>query len=129
MERQIELIKSYAREKGWEIEILKDVGSGLKENRRDFQKLLKMVMNKKVSKVIIAYPDRLTRFGFKILEDFFESYGTEIVVINHEEKSSQEELVEDLITIISHFAGKLYGMRSRKYKKVVEGAKKLIRDP
>ena len=85
-------------------------------------------MNKEVSKVIIAYPDRLTRFGFKTLEEFFKSYGTEIVIINHEEKSPQEELVEDLITIISHFAGKLYG-RSHKYRKVVEGAKKLVHDP
>ena len=128
LERQIELIRRYAKERGWEIEALKDVGSGLKEDRRNFQKLLKMVMNKEVSKVVIAYPDRLTRFGFKTLEGFFKSYGTEIVVVNHEGKSPQEELVEDLITIISHFAGKLYGMRSHKYKKVVEGAKKLIQD-
>ena len=126
--RQIELIKNCTKERGWEIEILKDIGSGLKEDRRSFQKLLKMVMNKEVSKVIVAYSDRLTRFGFKILEEFFRSYGTEIVVINHMEKSPQEELVEDLITIISHFAGKLYSMRSHKYKKVVEGAKKLIQD-
>ena len=129
MERQIELIRNFAKEKGWEIEILKDVGSGLKEDRRNFKELLKMVMNKEVSKVVIAYPDRLTRFGFKILEEFFKSYGTEIVVINKEEKTPQEELIEDLITIISHFAGKLYGMRSHKYKRVVEGAKKLIQDP
>jgi len=129
LERQIELIKNYASEKEWEIEILKDIGSGLKENRRNFQKLLKMVMNKEISKVVVAYPDRLTRFGFKTLEEFFKSYGTEIVVINREEKTPQEELVEDLITVISHFAGKLYGMRSHKYRKVVEGAKKLIRDP
>ena len=129
LERQIELINNYAKEKGFEIEILKDIGSGLKEDRRKFQKLLKMVMNKEVSKVIVAYPDRLTRFGFKTLEEFFKSYGTEIVVINKEEKTPQEELVEDLITIISYFAGKLYGMRSHKYRKVVEGAKKLIRDP
>jgi len=128
LERQIELIRRYAKERGWEIEILKDVGSGLKEDRRNFQKLLKMVMNREISKVVIAYPDRLTRFGFKILEEFFKSYGTEIVVINKEEKSPQEELIEDLITIISHFAGKLYGMRSHKYKKVIEGAKKLIQD-
>ena len=128
LERQIELIKSYAKEKGWEIEILKDIGSGLKEDRRNFKRLLKMVMNKEVSKVVIAYSDRLTRFGFKILEEFFKSYGTEIVVINKRERTPQEELIEDLITIISHFAGKLYGMRSHKYKKVVEGAKKLIQD-
>ena len=129
LERQIELIKSYAKEKGWEIEILKDIGSGLKEDRRNFKKLLEMVMNKEVSKIVVAYPDRLTRFGFKILEEFFKSYGTEIVIISNRAKTPQEELIEDLITIISHFAGKLYGMRSHKYRRVVEGAKKLIRDP
>lgn len=129
LERQIEFIKTYAKEMGWEIDILKDIGSGLKEDRRNFQKLLKMVMNREVSKVIVAYPDRLTRFGFKVLEKFFKSYGTEIIVIDKEEKSPQEELVEDLITIISHFAGKLYGMKSHKYRKVVEGARKLISDP
>lgn len=101
----------------------------MKEDRRNFQKLLKMGMNKEVSKVIVAYPDRLTRFGFKTLEDFFKSYGTEIVVINKKAKTPQEELVEDLITIISHFAGKLYRMRRHKYRKVVKGAKKLLQDP
>ncbi len=129
LERQIELIKNYAKERGWEIEILKDVGSGLKENRKNFQKLLRMVVNREISKVVVAYSDRLTRFGFKTLEELFEGYGCEIIVINEEEKSPQEELIEDLITIISHFAGKLYGMRSHKYKKVVEGAKQLISDP
>ncbi len=88
-----------------------------------------MVMNREVSKVIVAYPDRLTRFGFKTLKEFFKSYETEIVVINREEKNSTGRTWEDLITIISHFAGKLYGMRSHKYRKVVEGAKKLIQDP
>ena len=44
----------------------------------------------------------------------------------NEEKTPQEELVEDLITIVSHFAGKLYGMRSHKYREVVEGVKKLV---
>ena len=57
---------------------------------------------------------------------------TELLVVNstvYYHHSLPKELVEDLITIISHFAGKLYGMRSRKYKKVIEGAKKLIQDP
>ncbi|MCD6538893.1 IS607 family transposase [Candidatus Bathyarchaeota archaeon] len=129
LERQIELIKSYAKERSWEVEVLKDIGSGLNESRRNFQKLLRMVMNREVSKVIVSYPDRLTRFGFKILEEFFKSYGTQIVIINCEEKSPREELVEDLITIVSHLAGKLYGMRSHKYRMVVEGARKLIQDP
>jgi len=128
LERQIEAINQYAKEHGWNIEILKDIGSGLNEDRKNFQKLLKMIMDKKVSKVIVTYPDRLTRFGFKTLQQFFQNYGTEIVVINQEEKEPKEELVEDLITIVSHFAKKIYGMRSHKYKEVVENTRRLLQD-
>jgi putative resolvase len=102
------------------------VGSGLNEKRKGFLKLLDMVAERKVSKVIVAYKDRLTRFGFETMRKLFQALGTEIEVVNSEEKTPQEELVEDLITIVSHFAGKLYGMRSRKYKEVVEGVKKLV---
>jgi len=126
---QIKAINNYAKEGRLKVEILKDIGSGLNENRRNFKRLLEAVMNRRVFKVIVTYPDRLTRFGFKTLEEFFKSYGAEIVVINERERSSREELVEDLLYIISNFAGRLYGVRSHKYRKVVEGARKLISDP
>lgn len=127
LERQKENIMAYAREKGHgEIEVLSDIGSGLNERRKNFLKLLEMVSERKVSKVIVAYEDRLTRFGFETLSRLFSSFGTTIEVISHEEKTPQEELVEDLINIVSHFAGKLYGMRSYKYKEVVEGVRRLV---
>ena len=73
--------------------------------------------------------DRLTRFGFETLKTLFQAFGTEIIVINGEiQKEPREELIEDLITIISHFAGKLYGMRSHKYKEVVKNAKQLFKE-
>jgi putative resolvase len=124
LERQKQLIRSYA--KNGEIQILSDVGSGLNENRKGFLRLLEMVTERKVSRVIVAYKDRLTGFGFETLRKVFQVFGTEIEVINSEEKVPQEELVEDLVTIVSHFAGKLYGMRSHKYKEVVEGVRKLV---
>jgi len=127
LERQKQLIHSYAKGKGYgEIKILSDVGSGLNENRKGFLNLLEMVTERKISKVIIAYEDRLTRFGFETLRKMFQAFGTAIEVINGEEKTSQEELVEDLIAIVSHFAGKLYGMRSHKYMEVVEGVRELV---
>ena len=127
LERQKQLLQNYAKEKGYgEIQVLADIGSGLNENRKNFLKLLDMVTEKKVSKVIIAYEDRLTRFGFETLQRIFSRFGTMIEVINHAEKTPQEELIEDLITIVSHFAGKLYGMRSHKYKEVVKVVRKLI---
>ena len=128
LERQIDMIKSYARDLNWNVEILKDIGSGLNEKRKNYKKLLKMVINREVEKVIITYSDRLTRFGFETLKEFFKSYGTEIIVINKKYRTPQEELVEDLITIISHFAGKLYGMRSHKYKKLTKTIQEIVSD-
>lgn len=100
----------------------------MNEKRKNYRKLLELVAKGEVSKVIITHPDRLTRFGFKTLEFFFKENGSEIIVINEKEKPPREELIEDLITIISHFAGKLYGMRSHKYKKLKKGMKKLIEE-
>jgi len=127
LERQKQLIHSYAKDKGYgEIEILSDVGSCLNEKRKGFLKLLEMVIEREISKVIIAYEDRLTRLGFEMLRKMLQAFGTAIEVIKSEEKTTQEELVEDLINIVSHFAGKLYEMRSHRYKEVVEGVRKLI---
>lgn len=128
LERQIEALEEYAHERNWEIKILKDIGSGLNENRKGYLKLLELVAKGEVSKVLITYPDRLTRFGFKTLQFFFQQHGAEIISLNDKDKSPREELVEDLITVISHFAGKLYGMRSHKYRKLKEGVKKLIEE-
>ncbi|USH00109.1 IS607 family transposase [Thermococcus argininiproducens] len=128
LERQIKTIEEYARERGWQIQVLKDIGSGLNENRKNYRKLLELVAKGEVSKIIIPYPDRLTRFGFKTLEFFLQQYGAEVITIHEKDKTPREELIEDLITIISHFAGKLYGMRSHKYKKLKEGVKKLIEE-
>jgi len=85
-----------------------------------------MVTEKRASRVIVAYKARLTRLRFETLRRIFQVFGTVIEVINREEKTLQEELVEDLITIVSHFAGKLYGMRTHRYREVVEGVRGLI---
>jgi putative resolvase len=118
------MIRSYAKDKGCGgVQILSDVGSGLDEDRRGFLRLLGMVTERKV---IIVYEDRLARFGFETLRMVFQVFGAAIEVINSEEKTPQEELVEDLITIVSHFAGELYGMRPHRYKEVVEGVRNLL---
>jgi putative resolvase len=130
LERQVRALEEWARSNNIvDYEVVTDIGSGLNEDRRGFRKILELTIERKVSRIVVAYPDRLTRFGFKTIEELLRALGVEIVVLNHEDKDAREELVEDLITIVSHFAGKLYGMRSHKYEKVVEGARKLIEDP
>lgn len=130
LERQVEYLKGYCSARGYAIvDILTDVASGLNEKRRGLKKLFDYVVNGKVDVVVVSYKDRLTRFGFRYLEEFFNSHGVRIEVIFGEEpKDLQLELIEDLIAIVTSFASRLYGMRSHKKKKVVESVKQAIRD-
>ena len=122
LEQQVKYLQEYGVH-----EVITDIGSGLNEKRKGFLKLLDKVLHNEVDKVVILYEDGLTRFGFDTLKRVFEEHGTNIEVLNQTDvKSSQQELVEDLITIISHFSGKLYGMRSHKQKEVLERAKNLF---
>ncbi|BFI77031.1 IS607 family transposase [Sulfurisphaera ohwakuensis] len=99
-------------------QVITDVGSGLNMKRKGFLKLLRMILNNEVSKVVIAYPDRLVRFGFEILEEVCKAHNCEIVVLNKEDKTPEQELIEDLTSILASFSEKLYSMRSHKYEKV-----------
>ncbi|MFA4645662.1 IS607 family transposase [Pyrococcus kukulkanii] len=129
LERQVEYLTNYCSSKGYKVvKILTDVSSGLNENRKGLKQLFKLVESGEVTKVVITCRDRLTRFGFKYLEQYFNSHGVEIEVIFEEEKTPEKELVEDLLTIVTSFAGKLYGARSRKKKKLVQGFKQLLKE-
>jgi len=130
LERQIQYLTEYCASKGYRvIDVLSDVASGLKTGRRGLLKLFDYVVNGQVDVVVVTYRDRLTRFGFEFLEFFFNQYGVRIeVVFGEEPKEAHQELVEDLIEIVTSFAGKLYGTRSHKKKKLVDGFKKLLEE-
>lgn len=130
LERQILYLTQYCSAKGYRvIDVLSDIASGLKTNRRGLLKLFNYVVNRQVDVVVVTYKDRLTRFGFEYLEYFFKQFGVKIEVVYGEEpKDAYQELVEDLLAIVTSFAGKLYGMRSHKKKKLVQGFRKLIEE-
>ncbi len=130
LERQIEYLTQYCSAKGYKVvDVLSDIASGLKTNRRGLLKLFNYVVNKQVDVVVITYKDRLTRFGFEHLEYFFNQYNVRIETIYEEEpKDAYQELVEDLLAIVTSFADKLYGMRSHKKKKLIQGFKQLLQE-
>ena len=86
--------------------------------RKGFLRLLKMILNNEVSKIVIAYPDRLVRFGFEIIEEICKAHNCELVVLNKEDKTPEHGLIGDLTSILVSFSGKLYDMRSHKYEEV-----------
>ena len=100
--------------------IFKDIASGMNENRKGLNDLLTEVINGNIDTVYISFKDRLTRFGYGYLENLFDYFGTKIVCINSsKEEDFQQELSEDLISIIHHFSMKMYSNR-RKILKITE---------
>jgi predicted site-specific integrase-resolvase len=130
LERQIQYLTQYCSSKGYRVvDVLSDVASSLKTDRRGLLKLFNYIVNRQVDVVVITYRDRLTRFGFEYLEYFFNQYGVRVeVAFGEEPRDAYQELVEDLIEIVTSFAGKLYGIRSHKKKKLIEGFKKLLEE-
>lgn len=100
--------------------IIKDVGSGLNDNRNGFIKLTDLVIAGKINKLVIEHKDRLTRFQFKFIKKIFESYGCEVIVINGIDVSDDEELTTDMISLLASFSGKFYGKRSAKQRKMAK---------
>lgn len=118
LDRQSQRLSEYCAKKKYLVEhIIKDVGSGLSDSRSGFVKLSKLVYEKKISKIIIEHKDRLTRFQFGFIERMFNSYGVEIICVEKNDISEEEDLVNDIMMLMASFSGKLYGKRSAKRRK------------
>lgn len=123
LDRQVQEVLAFAAQHDpIGIEVIKEIGSGLNDNRRQFNSLLRAILNEEISRVFINYKDRLTRFGFRYIEPVCANAGTEIIIVSSETKvkSVQEELAEDLCAIIHSFSGKLYGMRGKDKSKALD---------
>ena len=122
LSRQIEIVKSYAISNGVKIDkVYKEIASGMNENRKELNSLLREIFAGNIDKVFISYKDRLTRFGFDYFKNIFSEFGVEIVVIDELEETNsdfQKELANDLISIIHHFSMKLYSNRKKKLKEI-----------
>lgn len=118
LDRQSQRLSEYCAKKKFNVGyIIKDVGSGLSDTRTGFVKLTNLVINKKITKIIIEHKDRLTRFQYNFIEKMFNTYGVEIIHIEKNDVSEQEDLATDLVSIIASFSGRLYGKRSAERRK------------
>jgi DNA binding domain, excisionase family len=130
LEGQVQYLKQYCSSKGYRVvNVLSDIASGLRADRKGLLRLLEYVTNRRVDVVVVAYRDRLTRFGLEYLEYFFRQHGVRVeAVLGEEPKEAHQELVEDLVEVVNSFAGRLYGLRSRRKRMLVEGFKKLLKE-
>ena len=117
LQNQITFIRNYVNAKGEILDdVIQDIGSGLNYNRKHWNDLLFNQISKgEIGKIYITYKDRFVWFGFDWFERYCNHHDCEIVIINNPDTSPQQELIDDLISIIHVFSCRIYGLR--KYKK------------
>lgn len=119
LKHQMSFIIEYANAKGIIIdEHIEDIGSGLNYNRKKWNKLLDEVEAGKIEQIFVTYKDRFARFGFDWFEHFCSKHNTKIIVLNNPETSPDEEMVDDLISVVHVFSCRLYGLRQ--YGKLIK---------
>jgi len=129
LKRQSNLLTSFCASHGWHTELIEDLGSGMNYEKKGLKRLLELILDKKIRRLIITHKDRLLRFGAELIFSLCEAREIEVVIINQGKESSfEEELTKDVLEIITVFSARLYGARSHKNKKLVEAAKVLIGD-
>jgi putative resolvase len=123
LQNQRAALSSYAVSKQFVVDDwIMEIGGGLNFERKRFLALVDAIVAGEVERVLIAHQDRLARFGFALIKHLCETHHTELVVMNTETLSPEQELVQDLMSIIHCFSSRLYGLRN--YRKALEKALK-----
>jgi putative resolvase len=126
LKRQIELLELFLAKQGKPFKIITDIGSGINYQKQGLREIIKMIVLNQIDTIYILYKDRLVRFGFELIEEFARLHNTRLEVINQtEDKTDEEELVEDILNIIYMFSCRLNGKKSHINRKI---AKKLLNE-
>jgi Predicted site-specific integrase-resolvase len=121
LKRQIELLELFLAKQGKSFKIISDIGSEIDYSKSGLKELLKLISSNQVDTIYVLYKDRLVRFGFELIEEFAKLHNTKIEVINQtEDKTDEEELVEDILSIIHVFSCRLNGKKSHINKKIAQ---------
>lgn len=124
LERQKQVLELFCAQNGWQFQLIEDLGSGLNYNKRGLKRLIKLIADNQVERLVLTHKDRLLRFGSELVFSLCEHFGCEVVIINRTEDSSfEEDLATDVLEIITVFSARLYGSRSHKNKRIVEELK------
>lgn len=126
LEIQINNVKSYMYAKGYNFEIISDIGSSINYKKKGLQELLDKINDQKISKIIVLYKDRLIGFGFELIEYLCKINNIEIEIIDNTKQSKEQELSDNLIQIVNVFANQLYGQCSKKTKQLINGVKQNV---
>ncbi len=124
LERQAQVLEAYCAAQGWTFEVVTDLGSGMNYRKKGLKRLLDDIVEGRVGRLVITHKDRLLRFGAELVFAICEAKNVEVVILNQgEDTSFEEDLARDVLEIITVFSARLYGARSRKNAKLIDGLK------
>jgi excisionase family DNA binding protein len=129
LERQKQVLELYCASQGWTFEVVADLGSGMNYHKKGLKHLLEDILEDQVGRLVITHKDRLLRFGAELVFAICEAKEVEVVILNKgQDTSFEEDLAKDVLEIITVFSARLYGSRSRKNKKLLEGIESAVKE-
>jgi putative resolvase len=129
LERQKQVLELYCARQGWIFEVVADLGSGMNYHKKGLKRLLNEILSGQLGRLVIAHKDRLLRFGAELVFAICEAKNVEVIVLNQgEDTTFEEDLAKDVLEIITVFSARLYGSRSRKNKKLLDGIKQAVEE-
>lgn len=129
LDRQKQVLELYCTQQGWTFELISDLGSGMNYYKKGLKRLLNEIISGNVGRLVITHKDRLLRFGAELVFSICEAKQVEVVIVNKgEDTTFEEDLATDLLEIITVFSARLYGSRSHKNKKLLDGVKKAVEE-
>ena len=127
LERQKQVLEIYCARQGWTFEVIADLGSGMNYHKKGLKRLLDAIIDGQVGRLVITHKDRLLRFGAELVFAICEAKNVEVVILNQgEDTTFEEDLAKDVLEIITVFSARLYGSRSRKNQKLLDGVRKAV---
>lgn len=129
LERQKQVLEMYCASQGWTFKVISDLGSGMNYHKQGLKQLLNAILQDEVGRLVITHKDRLLRFGAELVFAICEAKQVEVVILNQgEDTSFDEDLAKDVLEIITVFSARLYGLRSRKNQRLMDGMKQVVED-
>jgi len=129
LERQKQVLELFCARQGWTFEVIADLGSGMNYHKKGLKRLLDAIIGGEVGRLVITHKDRLLRFGAELVFAICEAKDVEVVILNQgEDTTFEEDLAKDVLEIITVFSARLYGSRSRKNQKLLDGVKKAVEE-
>lgn len=129
LERQKQVLELYCARQGWTFEMIANLGSGMNYHKKGLKRLLNAIIDGQIGRLVITHKDRLLRFGAELVFAICEAKNVELVILNQgEDTTFEEDLAKDVLEIITVFSARLYGSRSRKNQKLLDGVKKAVEE-